>query len=443
MEENHNEETIKLKFDEVASIIEKGDSNELRCVLESGRFDDINESKDTRSGPTLLMIACMSGFIDCVKILLDHNADINSTNNYSNILSCACFSGDAEMVRFIIASGLEINDRAIMNVFKSEKLLNNTENISILIDYMDSKGISYHGTLVYWASRAGNKTIVRLLLERGADPNKIYGGCGDPLVEATRKGHIEVVKLLLAWDAIDKPISQARLVNALKQAASKSRLDIFSCLFEYGINAANTVSVLTSAIKNDQLEVVKYLIDNGVDVHIADIDYYTPLTHACRCHFVEMVRLLVAHGIDPNASDSLRVLPLQASLLYLDVPSVLLEAGADPNIHFADGSTALLDVIKSRRGHPFELTLLLLQHGADPNLAHAETGFTPLMASAYTASIDLIRLLLEYEADVTQVDREGKSVLEMLGNNLRYTEVVKLCKQYIDINRQGAKLLLK
>ena len=123
MEEKGNKEIkIPLKFDYVVSVIENGDCDKLKVIFENGQFDNINEP-EVLSGPTLLMIACKSGSIDCVKVLLDHKANLNNPNQYYLLLHYACESGSVEMVRFIIASGLKINDEAIMSVFAVESLI--------------------------------------------------------------------------------------------------------------------------------------------------------------------------------------------------------------------------------------------------------------------------------------------------------------------------------
>ena len=65
------------------------------------------------------------------------------------------------------------------------------------------------------------------------------------------------------------------------------------------------------------------------------------------------------------------------------------------------------------------------------------------MVAAKACLIDYVKLLLEQGADVTQVDREGKSVLDMMSRTRRYDEMVSLCTQYIDSNKPGLKLMLK
>ena len=84
----------------------------------------------------------------------------------------------------------------------------------------------------------------------------------------------------------------------------------------------------------------------------------------------------------------------------------------------------------------------LFEYGADPNLAHAATGQTALMMAAVKLPIDDVRQLLELGADVTQVNRQGQSVLDMLGDE-KYREVRELCTQYIECNKPGVKQPLK
>ena len=151
-----------------------------------------------------------------------------------------------------------------------------------------------------------------------------------------------------------------------------------------------------------------------------------------------MVQLLLACGADPNAVDGRGERPLRAALPCPYVVQLILQAGADPNRHFRDGRTALLDVAITRHDTARNVLTALLQHGADPNLAHLRTGQTPRMAAAVAERVDLVKPLLEYAADVTQLNNAGQSVLDLHSTAWNHRSVVKLCKQYSDRNAPGA-----
>ena len=157
----------------------------------------------------------------------------------------------------------------------------------------------------------------------------------------------------------------------------------------------------------------------------------------------EMVCLFLDRGADPNALDFRGNLPLKVALSRPEILRVLLEHGADPNRRFPNGSIPLQDLVHYKQDSYMQAMAVLLELGADPNLALEATGRTVLMRAALELRADLVKLLLEYGADVTQVDREGKSELDMLGRTRKYSKVVELCTQFIDSNKPGAKLLLK
>jgi uncharacterized protein len=74
----------------------------------------------------------------------------------------------------------------------------------------------------------------------------------------------------------------------------------------------------------------------------------------------------------------------------------------------------------------FALAEKLLQKGANPNMAD-ETGITCLMMAIQVEKIELVKLLLQYKADKTLKDKQGKTALDhaLFTNN---TAIINLLK---------------
>ncbi|XP_030289212.1 cyclin-dependent kinase 4 inhibitor B [Sparus aurata] len=73
----------------------------------------------------------------------------------------------------------------------------------------------------------------------------------------------------------------------------------------------------------------------------------------------------------------------------------LLRAGAEVNGPNCFGRTALQVMMMGST----PVAKVLLNHGADPNVADSSTGTTPLHDAARTGYLDTVRLLVEYQAD--------------------------------------------
>ena len=220
-------------------------------------------------------------------------------------------------------------------------------------------------------------------------------------------------------------------------------MDVARCLIEYETDIRSFNCALYEAVVGCQVEVAVLLLKNGADFYTSVPETSrNPWIFACRRNSSNIVRLFLEHGADPNAVDAKGESPIKVALEHPEVIKALLEYGADPDAFFGNGSTAMLELLSHKKAPYPEALTVLLQHGADPNIAHSIIGETPLIVAAVTLEVDLVKLLLEYGADVTQVDQEGRSVLDMLGDE-KYSEVCELCTQYIECNKAGGKPVLK
>jgi ankyrin repeat protein len=118
---------------------------------------------------------------------------------------------------------------------------NNVELVKTLIDanynihIQDSIG---NDTALHWASFKGHKEIVELLLNAGADVNKLNKHGHTALLDASWNGKTSIVKLLLKANA-NADIQNTNGYTALTVAIENNHYDIIKILLEYGVSVKN------------------------------------------------------------------------------------------------------------------------------------------------------------------------------------------------------------
>ncbi|MDQ6707619.1 MAG: ankyrin repeat domain-containing protein, partial [Acidobacteriota bacterium] len=122
------------------------------------------------------------------------------------------------------------------------------------------------------------------------------------------------------------------------------------------------------------------------------------------------VAALIGNKVDVNAQEDDGATPLAWAVVRcnLELAKLLLEAGANPNLANEQGIGPLNIAITN--GSP-GMVELLLGKGADANIAR-ESGETPLMTAARLGQIEIMKMLLDYHADVNvREKRFGQTAL--------------------------------
>ncbi|XP_008285344.1 cyclin-dependent kinase 4 inhibitor B [Stegastes partitus] len=101
-----------------------------------------------------------------------------------------------------------------------------------------------------------------------------------------------------------------------------------------------------------------------------------------------------------------------------DVEDLLL-AGASVNGVNRFGRTALQVMMMGSS----PVAQVLLEHGADPNVADGTTGSTPLHDASRTGFVDTVRLLVKFMADPQARDKAGRLPIDLAAQN-GHTDVV-------------------
>ena len=123
---------------------------------------------------------------------------------------------------------------------------------------------------------------------------------------------------------------------------------------------------MIKAVKQNNLERVRLLLEQGADKDQSDNHGYSPLWWASYEGHVEVTKCLVEQGAALEKADEDDNTPLTAATAngYLDLALYLLEQGADRDKANNDGRTPLHWA--AFNGH-LEIAMLLMRYGADLN----------------------------------------------------------------------------
>jgi ankyrin repeat protein len=166
-------------------------------------------------------------------------------------------------------------------------------------------------------------------------------------------------------------------------------------------------------LSGGHLEVVKLLVERGVDVAAADNKAVTPLHMAANGGHLEVVKLLVERGVDVAAADKggWTALHVTAESGHLGVIKLLLDKGADAAAANGDGRTPLNSAAAG--GH-LEVVKLLLEKGADFSVVNND-GWTPLHAASYKGYLGVVKLLVgkHSHAFTPIADTHSRNILQL------------------------------
>jgi ankyrin repeat protein len=276
------------------------------------------------------------------------------------------------------------------------------------------------------AARSGNLAMAALLLAHGANPNPKEQNVEPALYAAAGAGSIEMAKLLLAHGANVNPVGQFAPLGAAI-AGRHPAMVRFLLAHAANPNAPNDYSILTVALRSLP-EVMPDLIEHGASVTPGPLPHGTggvePLSPlmaalfyapqyeamlvkagarigpdrpticavAARRRRLDLLPKLLAYGADINGIGSNRETALAACIDHspADV-RMLLEHGANPNLAASEGRTLLEEAVMTGNAATVRL---LLAHGADPN-THAARGHAPLYWARKKNHADIVALLVQ------------------------------------------------
>ncbi|EFA07512.1 pyrexia [Tribolium castaneum] len=307
MIEQDNTETIFTKNPTSLLLIATWLQKEkvLQEVLEKG----VSLQAVDGEGRSALHLAACTGNIDCIKLLLQHGAEISARDalNRATPLHCAASKGHLSAVKLLIRHGADVNAG------------------------LDNK------SPLHYAVQSLAIDCVKELLENNAIPNTSQVYSETPLHVAAALGAPEIVKLLLDHGAA---------VNV-------------QC-------GTDKLTPLHLAAEDSDAESARLLIDAGAQLTSENHKKQTPLHLAALSQCSETLELLLARGCNPNARDADGRTPLHGAIVKVsrscECVRLLLKAGADVNRQDSFGYTPLHLAALNEFSN---CVMMLLNHGGD------------------------------------------------------------------------------
>nr|XP_014282184.1 putative ankyrin repeat protein RF_0381 isoform X1 [Halyomorpha halys] len=323
-----------------------------------------------KSGKIPLFMICALPDVspETVRVVLEAgtvNVDIQGDSNITALM-IASSRGNLDVVKFLVENGANVNNTAFMT-FESVGILGDRFRF---LKLFSSKNISVPPTVIHTSA----------------------------LVAAVYEGHPHILEYLIKCGADVNVMDQGW--TALNNAVSTGKMDMLKILLQGGIDVNSKdimgATALHTVAKNNDTESAKLLLHYGANVNATDYFGWTPLHVAAffsRNASKAMIELLLAFGGDVNATTDDEFSPLN-----------LVEAGQ--NIYFLEYLMKNHDILNSAIDHVeiqemdsneehAEVVRFLLNQGADLDHQDNLLGWTILHWATSSGDLRVTKMLIE------------------------------------------------
>eukprot|EP00899_Mesostigma_viride_P016517 jgi/Mesvir1/24867/Mv22100-RA.1 len=273
-------------------------------------------------------------------------------------------------------------------------------------------GVSTNRYPLFLACATGRLDMVALLVAHGAS-----------LATVPDRREPSFVLQLLNWSlgpelAVRLPFEKAGL-HVIHQAARHGHLDVARYLVEKGadvhaVTKSGRTALHLAAYSGDH-RLVEYLVDLGVNVRAKDKHGETALHMAAAAGKLDTLAYLAGRGLRSREKDKhgVTALHLAAYSGNLELVQWLLQRGLDLHARDKLGRTALhLAAVAGNK----EMLVHLEQAGLSLDDAD-KAGRTPFHLAAYSGSLELLEYLVERWVYIRARDKEGNNALAFVRGN--------------------------
>ena len=361
----------------------KIDIKAIRTLVSHGA--DIN-AYSNKSGKTPILTACNRSEIDdeALRVLIELGADINlgtkSNNDTAVMVATDRNNFDKSATALLLDSGADVNIRAqngtdlLSGIIRDLDLTKRVIDMGANIHSKDNHGTSFF----HYAASWGTPETISYVLGLGFNINIKSKNGSTPLHLAAYGNTLEAIQLLVDSGA-NIYATDNNNMNALMCACAKKRKQL-------------------ERVTTIQPDVVKYLIDQGLDVNQADKEGWTALFYAGYAASQDddtskVIEMLLDAGADLSHADT-------EGKIVLDY--VENENTKNTLLSRADNSVKLHgQLFNAVNAKDMSKIRSLIDAGANVN-EQDKYGRTPIW---YASTIEIAKYLIEHGADLNSLDK--------------------------------------
>jgi ankyrin repeat protein len=269
-----------------------GDIETARLLVAAGA--DVNQA--AADGATPLIVSIVKHHGDIALFLLEKGADPNVSEPGYTALHCASVTGQLDVAKLLLEKGANPNAGVTMPLRLSAAFI--PYNPDLVAGRLSQVG----ATPYMQAAKAVNVPMMRLLVEKGADPKLTAkdGTTAIMLAAGMGKRSLSDMFAFVQYYSWDEPRAIETIAFAIEHGGDVNGKN------EFGETA------LHGAVYHSATKVIQFLIDKGANINAANWADQTPL-RAAQGHlysgtfvrYPEAEALLVKLGADPKAGRQL------------------------------------------------------------------------------------------------------------------------------------------
>ena len=341
----------------------------------------------------------------------------------------AAYKGNAELVQYLLENGAKTNitddkGNSIIN-FAAGSGQQNTKVYDLVIKYGADvqKDLNPDGAnaLLIAAPNDPDFKLVSYFQSKGLDINSVDSDGNGIFNYVTKKGQIESLKALLKKGI--KGTDQAFIFAANGARGTTNGIEVYTYLERVGLNPNVTNKEGESALhilaaRSKDLDVIKFLLDKGLEVSTKDSKGNNALMYAASSNNLEVVNLLADNlkNHDDINKKGQSALTLAVGGNTSDVVAFLIKKDYKTALVDTDGNSLNYYLIESyspkNKDVFFEKMALLKANKVDLTKVQ-KNGNTWFHLAAEKNSLDLLKLALKMNQDINAKNSEGNTALHL------------------------------